>query len=216
MRYRYILLDFDGTLADSFACFLRVFNQLAEQFAFRPLDTAQLATMRGASAREVVAHTGLPLWKIPRVMAEGRRLMGVEAGSIRLFDGIAPVLERLAEEGVQLAIVSSNSETSIRRILGPLSGHMRHFACGASLYGKAARLRKAARACGAGPNSEVLCVGDEIRDAEAAAEAGFAFAPVMWGYTAPEGFNRVPQVARLARPEDLLTLVLGEGKSVSA
>ena len=57
-----------------------------------------------------------------------------------------------------------------------------HYACGASLFGKARRLRALIRDAGVAP-SETLYVGDEIRDHQAATEAGCAFGAVAWGYT---------------------------------
>src|SRR5262249_17946722 len=38
MKYRLAIFDFDGTLADSFPFFIRVFNQLAEQHGFKGIE----------------------------------------------------------------------------------------------------------------------------------------------------------------------------------
>ena len=38
MRYKLILWDFDGTLADTFGCSLRIYNDLADQHGFRRID----------------------------------------------------------------------------------------------------------------------------------------------------------------------------------
>jgi phosphoglycolate phosphatase len=56
------------------------------------------------------------------------------------------------------------------------------------------------------PAGRAICVGDEIRDARAAREAGLAFGAVGWGYHAldalvaegpAEVFERVEDLARL-------------------
>ena len=41
MKYRLAIFEFDGTLADSFPFFIRVFNQLAEQYGFEIATTAE-------------------------------------------------------------------------------------------------------------------------------------------------------------------------------
>jgi phosphoglycolate phosphatase len=106
-----------------------------------------------------------------------------DAGNLRLFPGIGPMLDGLAETGVPLAVLSSNREDVVRRVLGPdHAGRIGAWSCGASVFGKARRLRRliVTRRL---PPERVLCVGDEIRDGEAARATGCAFGAVAWGYT---------------------------------
>jgi len=136
------------------------------------------------------------------------RAMKLAAG-IPLFAGMDGALRLLAARGVRLAIVSSDSEASVRRTLGPeLSALFAHMQCGASLFGKAAKLKKTVAAAGVAPSGAVY-VGDETRDAEAARAANLRFAAVTWGYAAPGiliaqrpdyVFDRVSDLARLAEP----------------
>ena len=49
----------------------------------------------------------------------------------------------LKEAGIALAIVSSNTEANVRHVLGPCASRFRHYACGASMFGKAKRLTAA-------------------------------------------------------------------------
>jgi phosphoglycolate phosphatase len=108
-----------------------------------------------------------------------------EAGSIRLFEGIGTMLAALRGRGLAVAIVSSNSEDNVRAILGPqFAALVDHYECGASMFGKAAKLRKVARRAGV-PAHETIAIGDESRDIEAAKAAGMASASVAWGYADP-------------------------------
>lgn len=54
MRYDLIIFDLDGTLADSFPFFAGVFNRLATRHGFRGIEPAEVATLRGLSARELM------------------------------------------------------------------------------------------------------------------------------------------------------------------
>ena len=58
-----------------------------------------------------------------------------------------------------------------------------------SIFGKTSRFRRVLRRSGL-RNDEVLCVGDEIRDAEAARAAGIPFGAVTWGYTTADALLR--------------------------
>lgn len=181
-RYRVVAFDFDGTLADSFGWFSSVLNEVADRFGFRRIEAHEAERMREMDARLIIRHLGIPAWKVPLIARHMHALMAHDIAGIRLFDGIPDILDALAGEGVALAVVSSNSEANIRSVLGAKSALIGSFTCGASLFGKARRLRALAKATCCTPN-QILAIGDEIRDLEAARDAGCAFGAVAWGYT---------------------------------
>jgi phosphoglycolate phosphatase len=189
MRYRLAIFDFDGTLADSFSWFLGVVNVLADEHGFRRMEEHEVEALRGQGARQIVAHMRLPAWKMPRVARHMRQLMARDAGRITLFSGVDRLLRELAGHGVRLAIVTSNSIDNVRRILGPESAALiHHYECGASMFGKRSKLRAVLRHSGI-PAAEALCIGDELRDLEAARAEGIAFGAVSWGYTHPQALQ---------------------------
>jgi phosphoglycolate phosphatase len=119
--------------------------------------------------------------------------MASRIGEIALFDGIRDVLRAAAANGIRLAIVSSNSEANVRRVLGPDAALFGRYECGAALFGKPRKLRRAAQAIGV-PAGRVLCIGDEVRDIEAARAAGMHAGAVGWGYARPDVLrSRGPQ-----------------------
>ena len=89
MPYQLAIFDFDGTLADSFPFFLSVFNTIADLHGFRRIDVAKAGQLRHYGMRQVMAHVGMPAWKLPAVSRTFMALMKENAGSIYLFDGVA-------------------------------------------------------------------------------------------------------------------------------
>ncbi|MDO3623210.1 HAD hydrolase-like protein [Ralstonia pseudosolanacearum] len=205
MHSRLIALDFDGTLADSFACFRASLNELAARHGFRALDDALLDQARGLSAREVMQLLGVPLWKTPRITVEMRRRMSERAAQIRLFPGVDDTLRQLAARGVRIAIATSNAEGLVRTTLGAAGGLVTDFNCGLSVFGKKRKLEALIASAGLRPE-QALYVGDEIRDAQAAQAAGIPFRGVAWGYTAPSALQPHCDAPLLERPEDLLAV----------
>ena len=203
VTYRLVLFDFDGTLADSFPYFVRVFNELAERHGFATIDPALLPSFRNHSVREMMRHVGLPAWKLPWVARDFTALMSRDVSDIPLFEGVGEVLDRLAGSGATLAIVSSNTEANVRRILGPENARrIRHFECGASLFGKAARIRKVLRRA-AIPAGEAIYVGDHSTDMQAARAAGVALGAVAWGYGTIESLRAESPDLEFASVADL-------------
>ncbi|NDB69618.1 MAG: HAD family hydrolase [Methylocystaceae bacterium] len=130
-------------------------------------------------SRAVIKHFGVSPWRLP-LIANDMRKRGAGA-DIPLFADTPRLLDRFTKAGVTMAIVSSNAEATIRRVLGPSAGAISHYACGASLFGKAAKFEAVLRATGVAP-ADAVGIGDETRDVDAAKATGIASAAVTWGY----------------------------------
>ncbi len=204
MRYRLAIFDFDGTLADSFPWFLGMLNGLADKNGFRRIEEHEIEMLRGQGARQVVAHLGVPAWKLPRIAQQMRRQMTRDIGGIALFPGVDRLLRELAAREVRLAIVTSNSIDNVRQVLGPDSTALiHHYECGASIFGKRPKLRVVLRASGM-PAAAAISIGDEVRDLEAARAEGIAFGAVTWGYTNPEALRAQNPEEVFASLEEIL------------
>lgn len=205
MPYRLIAFDFDGTLADSFDCFIDALNTASAKHGFRTLEGAQLSQARSTSGRGVMRMLGIPLWKTPAITLEMRQQMRSRIAQTTLFAGIAQTLQALSACNVRLAIATSNAEDTVRAVLGPTGDLIDQFHCGISVFGKARKLISLA-AMASVPKEDVLYVGDEMRDADAARAAGIAFRGVAWGYTTPEALRQYTGTLLLEQPRDLLAL----------
>jgi phosphoglycolate phosphatase len=180
-RYKLVVFDFDGTLADSGPWFMRVLNQVAERHRFRKVSNAEIEMLRGRPNREIIKYLGVRFWQLPFIARHMRKLSAGATDSISLFAGVPELLRDITEAGAVVAIVSSNSETTIRAILGKSATLVSHYACGVSLFGKARKLDDLRRRLGL-TRSDVLCIGDEVRDIEAAQKSGLTAGAVIWGY----------------------------------
>lgn len=210
MKYKLVIFDFDGTLADSFPYFLSTINNLAATYNFPPINLDEVDKLRGMDARQLMKGAKLPAWKIPLIANAFIRQMARDIEQIHLFEGIPDLLKRLSDQGVQLAIVSSNSEENIRRVLGPaIAALITYFGCGTSLFGKQYKFKKSMSKLGI-KASEVLCVGDEVRDLEAAKEVNVAFGAVTWGYTQIDALKTHHGITLFYTVDDILQTVLPE------
>lgn len=207
--YKLAVFDFDGTLADTFDWFLSIADQTADRYGFLRLDRSNMEALRGLSARELLKRQRVPSWKLPLIARDMRAAAGRDCHAFQLFPGAADALVALSEAGVKLALVSSNAETNIRRVLGTeLANRVGVWACGASLFGKAAKLRAVCKAAGVRPD-QAIKVGDELRDIDSAREAGLAFGAVAWGFTRPEALRAAEPERLFESFEDLAAQLTG-------
>ena len=182
MKYDIAAFDFDGTLADTMPWFNSILNTVADKYGFSKIDAAERDQLRHRDASEILKFLGIPLWKLPAIMAHVRTLMQEIDPSVHLFDGIPDALARLKAGGLRLAVVSSNSLENVQRVLGPDTAALfDDYECGTDLFGKAAKIDRLLQRHGT-PPERFLLVGDEMRDIDAARKAGVRVGSMAWGY----------------------------------
>ena len=211
-KYNHVIFDLDGTLADSFPWFLRVVNDVAREFDFRPIAACEVESLRRMGSREILKDRNVPLWKLPMIAARMRALKQSHLHDIPLFAGAPAMLKTLHEAGIVLALVSSDNEANARLQLGPDNAALfAHFQCGASLFGKAAKFSRVMRRAGV-PAQKALAIGDEKRDCEAARSAGIAFGAVTWGYADPDALRSLNPDEVFTTVDDIAITLMGEEK----
>jgi phosphoglycolate phosphatase len=209
LPYSLAIFDFDGTLADSMAWTRSIMNQVAARFRFKQLTEDEFVMLRGWETNAIIRYLGIPAWKIPFIATHVRRLMGRDADTIPLFEGAGRLLRTLHDGGVILAIVSSNGEDNIRRILGPENAALiSYYECGASIFGKGAKLCRILKHSGVAHDA-VLCIGDESRDIEAAASQRLDSGAVTWGYATAERLHAHGPTLVFNAMEEIATTLLG-------
>jgi len=208
VKYRLVIFDFDGTLANSFPWLTEIVNKVAEKFQFRPINQSEHGLLRNYDAMKLLKHLGLPLWKAPLLGNHMRKMMADDIHTIPLFDGIDTLLQKLAQNKIKLAIVSSNSVDNIRQVLGQeLMPLISQFECGVSIFGKGLKLRKVLAKSGI-PGTESIYIGDEIRDIDAANHIGISSGAVSWGYNTVESLLARHPTVLFSSVEDLAKKIL--------
>ncbi len=211
MPYTLVIFDLDGTLADSVPWFRRHVNDVADQFGFRRIAEDDIASLRRAGPREILERLDVARWKLPLIARHMRRLKSAHLDDIPLFPGTGAMLRALRDGGLRLALVSSDHEANARRQLGEANAALfSDFACGASLFGKAAKFRRVLWRAGVDP-ARAIAIGDEVRDIEAAGAAGIACGTVTWGYAAPETLRALKPDMVFERMEDIARGLIHRG-----
>lgn len=205
MSYRYVIFDFDGTLADSLPFLLSCLGELARTHGFRQPASEEWPQLRAASLNGLLDSLGIPLWRVPRIARHYRRLLAQRGDQVAPFAEIPQALDRLQTSGLQLGLATSNSAAAVHQVL-PQAGHL--FPDGEfdiPLLGKARRLARLIRRQGVAP-ADALYVGDELRDLQAARRAGLGCAAVAWGYGCPATLRAQRPDFFFEQPAELLRL----------
>ena len=204
MKYRLVIFDFDGTVADSYPWFLSIIEDLARRYRLPHLEQADLERLRSLDARQILKEYHIPLWKVVLIGNHLKKLMASQIDNIRLVSGMQTVIETLGREGVKLALVTSNAEANVRRVLGPRNLALFDFIeSGVSMFGKKSKFQKILKKSGI-PASQALSVGDEVRDLKSAQAAKIPFGAVTWGYTDQRTLQAHAPDALFSHPDQIL------------
>jgi phosphoglycolate phosphatase-like HAD superfamily hydrolase len=190
-----VVFDFDGTIADTFRVGLDIFYMLTGR---GQIPKGEIDRLRGMSFLVAVRALKIPFWKAPLLLSKGRKELARRMPEVELFYGMADAIRQLKQEGYELHIISLNSEHNICKLLTEhqLSDCFTTIHGKARFRGKTHIVRRLMRQNRLSPK-DIVYIGDEIRDVEAARKADVRAIAVTWGY------NNL-HVLELSKPERIV------------
>ncbi len=203
---KWIIFDFDGTLVDSKELSIQIMNELAEKYQYSQLNREQIEKLRKYSIPERCRIINFPLYKIPFAFIDFLFLYQAGRDQIALFPEMKELLEKLANTNFKLAIISSNNEENIKNSLQKNQIDTIHDILVASIFGKDKTIKKFLQKHKLKP-SEVLYVGDELRDILACKRANIKIAWVSWGFDSIEITHVEKPDFYAHQPNDIFSIV---------
>ena len=208
MRYRALVFDFDGTIADTLGETRRIFNEIAPDYGIRSVEEHELEELRHMSLKDLLSHLKIPKRRVPVLLARGTGMMRGNITRLGLIEGMREVLEELREGVDAFGILTSNVPANVELFLQS-HGLRRQFdfiSSTSKLTGKAKHL-KAIRKTYSLHNEEMLYVGDELRDVKAAKKARIPIAAVTWGFNSRESLAAEKPDHLFHHPSEFLELL---------
>jgi len=207
-----IVFDFDGTLADTFDIAFEIVNKLAEEFHFRKLTREEVEHARDMRTRELMKYLGVSPTKLSRIGARGTAALHSQIDRIVPLPGIPELVRELHRRQFALGIITSNSEDNVRTFLRNHDLDLFQFIRSSSkLLGKAREIRQVMKTFRFGAG-DMLFIGDETRDIEAAHKAGIPIAAVSWGYNSRRSLENMKPGRLYDRAESLLDALKKPGE----
>lgn len=189
MSLHIILLDFDGTIADTFAETVEMFNHFADKYGYKRIADQDVEVARHMNAWQLLKFVQIPKRKVPFLLRKGRKMLFKNLDKIQVFEGIKEILEWAEKNGIPCGVVTSNSKKNVERFI--LLNHLPniHFVRSSSrLMGKPREFRKILKKRGISKD-HALYIGDESRDIEAAHAVGMKVISVLWGYNSKQALE---------------------------
>ena len=208
MPKKILIFDFDGTLADTLAVIVEITNRLAQEFGYPPSNAEDLAQVRHLGAWQVIQRSRVSIFKLPLLVRKLQNELSQEIEHTNLFPAMEETLQKLKANGHALGIVSSNSTENINKFLK--IHHLDHLfdfvVSSTTLFGKHRSLSRLIQQQNIS-RADIIYVGDETRDIEAAKKTGIQVIAVTWGFNSLEALAAHQPNYLLDKPSGLLTIV---------
>lgn len=200
-----VILDFDGTIADSFDY---VSDFLLEQAGDSKPKNFKKEELRHLSMLAMARKLGFSNLRLPLLYFRGRRRMHQSIKNLQAYPGISEFLHELHKSKHQLFVLSSNNRRNINAFLrhNNLRGLFTRVYGGVGVFGKAPAMRRLLKAYKIDLKDAVY-IGDELRDIEAAQYLKLPIIAATWGFAKPEDIIRQKPTFIADSPQDLMKII---------
>jgi phosphoglycolate phosphatase len=201
-----VLFDFDGTIADSLHRLLEISNAFADEYGYRKVARKDIPHFRNKSTLETFRELEVPLLKIPLIARRVKKTFQQEAHLSAPFSGMHEVLCQLRRQ-YRLGILTSNTEKNVRKFLQQHElDFFDYIYTSSNIFGKSRVLRRILKDKQLHAR-QVIYVGDEMRDIEAARQLNMDIIAVSWGANNKKALATLGPTYLVEKPYELMQLL---------
>lgn len=203
-----VIFDFDGTIADTFGVVIELLDKISAELGLKRLNKGKAKELRDKTAREIMEFFEVSIFQVPFVMRKLRFMFKEHLNDINMIEGISEVLQELKARNYRLGVVSSNNKENVDNLLKRegLDKLFDFIVTGSSIWGKDKVLRKALKAHNL-KSQEVVYIGDETRDIEAAKKANIDIISASWGFDSNNLLKKHNPSILISNPQEILSVL---------
>ena len=204
-----IIFDFDGTIADTLDLSFTIINELSTKYHFNSIPSKEeYIKLFNYGLPSIIKQLRISPFKIPFLIKEAQKIVEERINQIKLFPGIASVIQELAQK-YSLGIISSNVKELITKILS--RGKMQDsfqliIGTNRKKNSKSKRIDLFMKHFLVSPQDTIL-VGDTAWDIKEANKRNIQSIAVTWGFHSPEILKRENPTAIATSPSQILKIV---------
>ena len=204
---KYVIFDFDGTLADTLKFIITISNKFAKKFVNTTITDDKIEFYRGKPAQQIIKEANIPFYRFPFVVARFKREMKKVIHKLQPYDNIPELLEILSKK-YKISILTSNNKNNVETFLktNKLFQRIEFIKSQPKLTKKNKSLKKIMRKYNLLPEN-IIYIGDETRDIEASHKVGVKIISVTWGFNNKEILSKYSPDFIVDNPKDILQIL---------
>ncbi len=204
MNIQAIIFDFDGTIANTLEAILKLFNEVAPKYDIPVIKNSDREKIRDFSIKELVNEYHISPWKLLQLTRYILPKLKNNLKDISAVEGIAEVLKDLEKQGVKIGVVTSNSKENVELFLANQNiSQIEFIHSEKNFFGKGKVLSHLIQKQKL-DKQNVVYVGDEVRDIDAARAAGISVIAVTWGFNSRKRLEQSKPDYLITEPKQIL------------
>lgn len=207
MRKSLLIFDFDGTIADTLMVAEQVLNETGKEYGLPKISRQQLMELKHKSIPELLKLSGLSWLQLPSFVRKLRSRFKSHVTQVHPIQGMPEILSTLKKRGYRMEILTSNAQEVVQCFLqdhGLLVFEFVH--APDNIFGKSKALKNILKRRKLSA-SQVIMIGDELRDVEAAQKVGIESIAVTWGFNSEQLLRTGGASHIVTQPDHLLQLL---------
>jgi len=179
--YQHIVFDFDGTIANTMATVIDIYNEYAPQYNIKPMTQEMVLSLSDLKARQVMKTLNISFYQLPVLYLKIKNQFNKRIQEVTIKEGMREIIKKLYKNQKKLYIVSSNSRENIESFL--LNRDLNYFSdiyASSSLFTKSKFIKRLLKSSQISHN-DTIYIGDEVRDIIASHKVGIPVMAVTWG-----------------------------------
>ncbi|MFB2897966.1 HAD-IA family hydrolase [Aerosakkonemataceae cyanobacterium BLCC-F50] len=208
MSIKVVIFDFDGTVADTFDALVTISNSLAPEFGYLPATPEDIPKIKDLTTREIIQKSGVAIYKLPFLLRKVIAQLNSTIDTLSPVEGMKPALFELKKQGNKLGIITSNDRENVQVFLqnNGLLDLFDFIYCGTRIFGKSRVINNFLRQANLQPG-EIVYVGDETRDIEAAKKSNIKVIAVSWGFNSGNILKQQKPDFLIEHPQQLIEVI---------
>jgi len=202
---KYILFDFDGTVADTIDLAINIYNRIALEYDREPLNPEDKKIIASGRPQDLLKRFNMSPQKLGVIMLRIKKEIHELMPGLQPFEGIAQVVRDIKNKGYRMAIITSNSRSNVNLFLknNGMDQEFDFVYSGKSIFGKDKVFKRMFHKKNIFPE-EAIYIGDETRDIEACRKVGIPVISVTWGMNNPEILSTLNPDQMAHSPQEII------------
>lgn len=210
MKKPVIIFDFDGTIAKTLPVLFDIANALSDDYHFRKIDDREIEVLRGMTAREAIKEIGISKWRLFFLARKLKSELRQDIDKVDIVEGFSEEFQKIHRNDYTIGIITSDTEVNVERFLNAkgIRNLFSFIVSDVGIWGKAKAIRKYLKRKNLNED-EVIYVGDEIRDIEAARDSRVKIIAVPWGFNNEPALQRYNPDYLVHAPSEIMSIIQG-------
>ncbi len=215
MAKKVIIFDFDGTIAETLDSIVNIINGLSDELGYKKVTGENIDELRNKKPKEILKDLGISILKLSSVGKRIKLELNKEIEYVPPVSGIEEALLELKKTGYKLGILTSNSKDDVSKFLKKNNLDLFDFIHSeSSIFGKSKVINDFLKNQGI-KLGEVIYVGDETRDIEAAQKTNIQIIAVSWGFNSKQILEKQNPDFLIDEPRQLIEIMGSLQKPIS-